>query len=294
MKLEVHSKLAAALMAACLVPALAFSQSVVPDAPDNQAGPAGSPTTVTVHGPEGPGMRMDVDVRRGPGMGMEMGPGMGMDMGPGMRMGMGRGMGMGREMGMEMGMHRGGGHEMGLEWAINNPKLREQLLITPEQVAKIRQESLSFRKAEILSRADLEVKRLELDSLLEAETPDRAAIEKTLRAANAAQFTVEKAAIDHQLAVRDLVTPEQRKKIEKMREEFPHPGAGPGGPDAGGMKHPGGNVFFMRQDGGGMMHPGGNGMMRPNVLEKRIIVRSDQGDTVEPAPQTAPPPPPQQ
>ena len=140
MKLEVHSKLAAALMAACLVPALAFSQSVVPDAPDNQAGPAGPPTTVTVHGPEGPGMgmgpmRMDVDVRRGPGMGMEMGPGMGMGMGPGM----GRGMGMG------MGMHRGGGHEMGLEWAINNPKLREQLLITPEQVVKIRQEALPGR-----------------------------------------------------------------------------------------------------------------------------------------------------
>jgi len=88
---------------------------------------------------------------------------------------------------------------------------------------KIRQEALNFRKTEILSRADLEVKRLELDSLLEAETPDRAAIDKSLRAANAAQFTVEKAAIDHQLAVRDLVTPEQRKKLEKMREEFEAP-----------------------------------------------------------------------
>ena len=290
MKLEVHSKLAAALMAACLVPALAFSQSVVPDAPDNQAGPAGTPTTVTVHGPEGPGMdmgpmRMDVDVRRGPGMGMEMGPGMGMGMGPGM----GRGMGMG------MGMHRGGGHEMGLEWAINNPKLREQLLITPEQVAKIRQESLNFRKAEILSRADLEVKRLELDSLLEAETPDRAAIDKSLRAANAAQFTVEKAAIDHQLAVRDLVTPEQRKKLEKMREEFRGPGAGPGGPGGPrGMTHPGGNVFYMRQDGGGIMHPGGNGMMRPNV-EKTIIMRDGEATAMPAPPQPpAPPAPPQQ
>jgi len=211
-------------------------------------------------------MRMDVDVRRGPGMGMEMGPGMGMGMGPGM----GRGMGMG------MGMHRGGGHEMGLEWAINNPKLREQLLITPEQVVKIRQEALNFRKTEILSRADLEVKRLELDSLLEAETPDRAAIDKSLRAANAAQFTVEKAAIDHQLAVRDLVTPEQRKKLEKMREEFRGPGAGPGGPGGPrGMTHPGGNVFYMRQDGGGIMHPGGNGMMRPNV-EKTIIMRDGE------------------
>lgn len=219
------------------------------------------------------------------------GPGMGMGMGPGMRMEPDMGMGLGR--GMGMGMRREGGHEMGLEWAINNPKLREQLLITPEQVVKIRQESLNFRKAEILSRADLEVKRLELHSLLEAETPDRAAIDKSLRAANAAQFTVEKTAIDHQLAVRDLVTPEQRKKLEKMREEFPHPGAGPGGPDARGMMHPGGNAMFMRRDEGGMMHPGGNGMfIRPDV-EKTIIMRSGEATTV-PAPPQPPPAPPQQ
>ena len=272
MKMEVHSKLAAALTAACLVPALAFSQQPASESRDDPGGPGGPRTTVTVRSLEGPG----------PGMGMGMGPGMGME--PGMGMGMGRG--------MAMGMRREGGHEMGLEWAINNPKLREQLLITPEQVAKIRQESLSFRKAEILSRADLEVKRLELHSLLEAETPDRAAIDKSLRAANAAQFTVEKTAIDHQLAVRDLVTPEQRKKIEKMREEFPHPGAGPGGPDARGMMHPGGNAMFMRRDEGGMMHPGGNGMMRPNV-EKTIIMRDGEATTV-PAPPQPPPAPPQQ
>ena len=283
MKTIVRLKLAAALMAACLVPALAFSQPVAPEAPDNQGGPAGPPTTVTVHGPEGSGMgmgpmRMDVDVRRGPDMGQEMGMGHGM--------GMGRGMGME----MEMGMHGRGGHDMGLEWAINNPKLREQLLITPEQVAKIRQETLNFQKAEILSRANLEVKRLELHSLLEADTPDRAAIDKSLREASAAQFTLEKAAIDHQLAMRALVTPEQRQKLEKMREEFRGPGAGPGGPGARGMMHPGGNVMYMREDGGGIMHPGGNGIMRPNV-EKTIIMRSGEATAVPAPPQ---PPPPQQ
>lgn len=209
---------------------------------------------VTVHGPAGPGMdmRMNVDVRRGPGRGMGM------------------------------GMHRGGGHEMGLGWAINNPKIREQLGITPDQVTKIRQETLSFQKAEILSRADLQVKRLELHSLLEAETPDRVAIDKSLHAANAAQFTVEKAAIDHQLAMRALITPEQRQKLEKMREEFRRPGAGFGGPGgARGMMRQGGNVMYMRPDGGDRVRSGENAWR----------MRRGAGDTAHPAPQSAQPVP---
>jgi Spy/CpxP family protein refolding chaperone len=196
-------------------------------------------------------------------------------------------------MGMEMGMRGRGGHEMGLEWAINNPKLREQLLITPEQIAKIRQETLKFQKAEILSRADLQVKRLELHSLLDAETPDRAAIDKSLREANAAQFTVEKTAIDHQLAMRALVTPEQRQKLEKMRQEFPRHNVEFGGPGARGMTHPGEKVMFMRRDDGGMMHPGGNATFMHPGVEKTIIMRSGEATAV-PAPPVPPPAPPQQ
>jgi len=55
---------------------------------------------------------------------------MGMEMGPGMAWAWDW---HGPRNGHGNGMHRGGGHEMGLEWAINNPKLREQLLITPSR-----------------------------------------------------------------------------------------------------------------------------------------------------------------
>lgn len=239
---------------------------------------------ITVRTTEGPDMEM------GPGMDMDMGPGMDMQMGPGI----GMGMGMGRVRGMALRME--GEHDMGLGRAIHDPKLREQLGIAPEQVTKIQQEMLSFQKTEIMARADVEVKRLELHSLLESETSDRLAIDKSLRAANEAQFTLEKAAIDHQLAVRELLTPEQRQKLQKMREEAPRHFAGPGGP--GGMMHPGKDVFFYRRDGGGvmrpgenefffrrdageMMHPGGDVMyMRAPRIEKRVIVRS--GDEAAP------------
>ncbi len=305
MHLNVNSKLAAILLATILVPALAFSQTPGPEPPEGQ-GPGGAPKVITIRATEGPDMEM------GPGMDMDMGPGMDMQMGPGM------GMGMGRVRGMAIRME--GEDDMGLGRAIHDPKLREQLGITPEQVTKIQQEMLGFQKAEIMARADVEVKRLELHSLLEAETPDRAAIDKSLRAANEAQFTVEKAAIDHQLAVRELLTPEQRQKLEKMREEGPRHFAGPGGPggithpgkdvffyrrdagemmhpgeneffirrDAGGVMHPGENEFFIRRDAGEMMHPGGDVMyMRAPRIEKRVIVRSDEATTAAPAPPAA-------
>ncbi len=290
MHLNVNSKLAALLLAAILVPALAFSQTPAPEPPEGQ-GPGGGPAMITVRTTEGPDMEM------GPGMDMDMGPGMDMQMGPGI----GMGMGMGRVRGMALRME--GEHDMGLGRAIHDPKLREQLGITPEQVTKIQQEMLSFQKTEIMARADVEVKRLDLHSLLEAENPDAAAIERSLREANAAQFTVEKAQIDHQLATRALLTPEQRQKLQKMREEAPRHFAGPGGPggithpgkdvffygrDAGGMMHPGENEFFYRRDAGGMMPPGGDVMyMRAPRIEKRVVVRSDEA-TAAPAP---PPPP---
>jgi len=267
MHLNVNSKLAALLLAAILVPALAFSQTPAPEPREGQ-GPGGAPTVITVRTSEGPDMEM------GPGMDMDMGPGMDMDMGPGMDMDMGPGMGMGMGRVRGMAIRMEGEHDMGLGRAIHDPKLREQLGITPEQVTKIRQEMLSFEKTEIMARADLQVKRLELHSLLEAETPDRPAIEKSLREANAAQFVLEKAAIDHQLDVRELLTPEQRQKLEKMRAEMPHPGAGPGGP------------------GGMMMRPAGGGnfmYMRTPHVEKRVIVRSGEA-TAAPAPPQPPEP----
>lgn len=143
-----------------------------------------------------------------------------------------------------MGMRRGGGHGMGLAFLVNNPELRKKIGITDEQAAKIRQQTLDFRKAEIRSRADLEVKRLELRSLLAAETPDRAAIDKALEEVGAAQMTAAKTGIDFRLAMRGALTAEQREKLKAMRHEFERRGAGagprgPGGPGARGMRRPG-------------------------------------------------------
>ena len=214
MRMKFHSRLGAALAAALAVPVLAFSGG---PAAEPQGGPGGPAAMTADFGQGGPGGQMRDSWGRRPGMRSRM------------------------------GMHRWGGHEMELGWVINNPKLREQLGITSQQAGKIRQETLNFEKTEIRSRADLQVKRLELHSLLAAETPDRAAIETSLRETNAAQFALEKASIDHRLDMRAMLTPEQRQKLQQLREEFFHRGAGQPRRERGTMR-PG--------RGGMMMHPG--------------------------------------
>ena len=134
---------------------------------------------------------------------------------------------------------------MGLGFLVNNPELRKRIGITDEQAAKIRQQSLDFRKAEIRNRADLEIKRLDLHSLMAADAPDRAAIDRTLQEVGTAQMALEKSAIDFHLAMRSALTPEQREKLKAMRQEFggrgegQHWQGGPGGPH-GMMRHQGG------------------------------------------------------
>jgi Spy/CpxP family protein refolding chaperone len=178
------------------------------------------------------------------------GPGAG-----GHRMGGRDGGGMGMMHG-DMGMMHGGmmhgrrhfGHGMGMAFLVNNPEMRAKLGITDEQAAKIRQQTLDFQKAEIRNRAELQTKRLDLHSLLAAENPDRAAIDRTLQEVGAAQVALEKTAIDYRLAMRGALTPEQRAKLKAMREEFRQHGrggwqggpGGPGGPQGMQMHHHGG------------------------------------------------------
>jgi Spy/CpxP family protein refolding chaperone len=100
--------------------------------------------------------------------------------------------------------------------------MREKLGITAEQAAKIRLETFEFRKAQIRSRADLQVKRLEFDELLSAANPDRAAIDKKLEEINAAQLAERKSEVDYRLKMRETLTSEQRQKLQQMREEFRH------------------------------------------------------------------------
>lgn len=136
--------------------------------------------------------------------------------------------------GPNRGMHgHRGGPDMMLARMVRNPSFRDKLGITADQAAKIQQQSSDFRKAQIRSRADLEVKRLELQDLMSGDTPDRAAINKKLEDISAARLTSEKTSVDFRLTARNWLTPEQRQKLEQMRQQFSQRGFGQG-PGRGG------------------------------------------------------------
>lgn len=176
----------------------------------------------------------------GPAM---MGPGGPMeDIGPGEEMGPGdeittgqmRGQWGGRRQGFERreGMvRRGFGGErrgFGLARLLNDPAIREKIGVSAEQVAKIRQEETEFRKAEIRNRADLAVKRIDLENLMAAEKPDLAAIDSKLGEISAARLVSEKAAVHFRLTMRDALTAEQKEKLRQLMRERRGGQRGPG------------------------------------------------------------------
>ncbi|MGA9938208.1 MAG: periplasmic heavy metal sensor [Candidatus Acidiferrales bacterium] len=215
------SKAALAVLALALssAPLLAQGDSQNPPPPQQQ-GPLGG---FGSRGPMGDMRGMGPDGDRG-------------GWGGGMRGGfdrggrMGRGFGRGGRMGMRGGFGDGQ-REFGLTRALRDPAIRQQVGITDDQFAKIRQQESDFRKTEIRDRADLQVKRIDLKDLLSADKPDRAAIDSKLQDISASQLALEKAGVDFRLDMRDAITPAQRDKLRQaMKDRWQDRSGGPGRP----------------------------------------------------------------
>jgi Spy/CpxP family protein refolding chaperone len=115
--------------------------------------------------------------------------------------------------------------EFGLARLLSDPAIREKLGITAEQVGAIRKQESDFRKAQIRERADLEVKRVDLKDLLDADKPDRAVIDSKLQEISTARLAVEKSATHYRLTMREAITSEQREKLHQlMSERWRHEG----------------------------------------------------------------------
>jgi len=129
-----------------------------------------------------------------------------------------------------------GAREFGLARLLADPAIRQQVGITAEQAAKIRQQESDFRKTEIRGRADLQVKHIDLQELLAADKPDRAAINSKLQEISAARLALEKSAMDYRLTMREALSPEQREKLRQaMRHRWGRErGAGYPGPQGAG------------------------------------------------------------
>jgi periplasmic protein CpxP/Spy len=169
-------------------------------------------TTEAVQAQAGPGS--------GPGMG---GPGSGPG-GPGMRKGHG---------GWE---RHAGRHHMRRGRSIIFMALRNQkeLGLSPQQVSSLQQMGMDAARAGIKRRADAQLARLDLMSLLRAEPVDMAKVEAKIRDIEKLKADGAIARIRTNEAAKAQLTPDQREKLKTLRmAPWSRRGGGEGGGDGG-------------------------------------------------------------
>jgi len=207
----VRSKFAIAILALALGCTPVLAQQGPPDQPPTPA-PNGPPAGPGPGGPRGPirGRRMRVWINRGPGRGWAEWRDRDNNGDWGASLGMGD-FGLG-----DTGLN---GRLAQAERALNNPQIRQQLGISAQEATKFEQQLTDFLKTAIQDRANLQIQRIDLQSLLAAENPDHSAIDNQLQKVSDAQLTLDKAAVNFALTLKQEITPEQRQKIREFLRE---------------------------------------------------------------------------
>lgn len=130
---------------------------------------------------------------------------------------------------------------------LRSPQFQKELGLTEEQQQKLKDIGFNTAKAGIQQSAELRVRRLELARLMEAENPDRAAIDKKLQEISQAQAALSRSRINALLDGRAVLTAEQRAKVKELLQKragqgfgvrwMQHRGPGAGGPPRPARRH---------------------------------------------------------
>ncbi len=102
----------------------------------------------------------------------------------------------------------------------------QALNLTADQRKKMHDMDVEREKAAIQNRAQLETRQLELRELLNAEKPDRAAIDRKIEEIEHLRANRMKSQIAARLDFESLLTPEQKDKLRQFQQAGPRPGQG--------------------------------------------------------------------
>ena len=98
-------------------------------------------------------------------------------------------------------------------------RMQRELGLNDEQAAQLRRLWSDERKGAIRRRADTQIAHLELEEALAAPTLDEKLVAAKAKALSDLQAAGIKARVDRQLAMRKLLTPEQREKLGQLGRE---------------------------------------------------------------------------
>lgn len=117
-------------------------------------------------------------------------------------------------------------------------------------------EDMAYQAEKDITRAEAEVKvqRMELRRLLEQDAPDERDVVRQLEALNKLEYEVRKSRLTTLLKMRAMLTPEQRKKVKVMHEQYMEQRG-----EGRGNGHRSGKRGGMGKEGSGMRGPGGPG-----------------------------------
>lgn len=125
------------------------------------------------------------------------------------------------------------------------PEALKQLKLTDKQENELKEIRLSMEKERIRQQAEMSIKRLELEALMEEGKPNLEKIYQKVEEIGKIQTEILKGKIGSILKIKSILTKEQQEKIKKLRKrqrqlgkpqrerrEAP-PGEGPPGPPGG-------------------------------------------------------------
>ena len=116
---------------------------------------------------------------------------------------------------------------------LDSDRFRSYLGLEGPQVERLRQIALETEKADVKTRAEIEVRSIELREALRADKPDRDAILKKVQEISDLRGGMMKQDVEAILAAKSVLTPEQQRKVMfiiENREE-----GGPAGERRGGV-----------------------------------------------------------
>lgn len=96
-------------------------------------------------------------------------------------------------------------------------KMKDKIQLTDQQVQKIEKLKADFEEYRIRAGADIDVLELKLGDYLKKENIKRAEVEKMVRKVSDLKTEMQIAQINHLLDLKELLTPEQIKKIEEAK-----------------------------------------------------------------------------
>ena len=101
-------------------------------------------------------------------------------------------------------------------------RLKDEIGLTDEQVDKIGKMQGAYQEAAIKKQADVKVQELKLNSYLKEDKVDRGKMEKMIRTIAKMRTDSQIDHINYLLDLKDVLTPEQVKKIDEFKKDRMH------------------------------------------------------------------------